>query len=323
MSSKGLKPSEKFEQRIKRIHDLIEQSGSQITWNDRLPDPHNPSQPRQIDITIRREGKLTLIECRMHKEKQDVKWIEELIGRRMSLNADAVIAVSATGFTTGAIAKAKAFGIILRDMHTLTEEEVSSWGCLTNVSLTFYEFKNVSLVFQFARNDLAGLSIESIEEYLRSLPDQLYGIFEKVCNRIDEDNPKRHPGKITAQLKNERMRIAGRPVVAIEFSTNFTVRKQELRIPSVVAYDAPGVEGSKRQAFIERVDLGAFEITQSTNNVFVVLDLSTVDIPANSKFHTVDFDFGRVITMHGCEIIGLPKMQIPLDGLFISFAPVE
>jgi hypothetical protein len=54
MSSKGQKPSEKFEQRIKRIHDLIEQPGSQITWNDRLPDPHNPSQARQIDISIRR-----------------------------------------------------------------------------------------------------------------------------------------------------------------------------------------------------------------------------------------------------------------------------
>jgi hypothetical protein len=139
----------------------------------------------------------------------------------MSLNADAVIAVSAAGFTAGAIAKAKAFGIILRDIHTLTEEEISSWGRLTSVSLTFYEFKNVGLVFLFARKDLTGLRIENIEEYLRSSPDQLYGIFQTVCNRIDENDPKSHPGKIAAQLEDERLRIAGRPVVTTEFSTNF------------------------------------------------------------------------------------------------------
>src|SRR3990167_4837804 len=102
--------SKKFEKQIKRIHDLIEQPGSRVTWNDHIPDPDNPVQPRQIDITINRDNSLTIIECRIHAKKQDVKWIEELIGRRMSLKADAVIAVSASGFTEGAIKKAKAYG---------------------------------------------------------------------------------------------------------------------------------------------------------------------------------------------------------------------
>src|SRR5206468_1211682 len=106
MSEEFVRPSEKFEQQISRIHQLIEQAGSEVTWNDDLPDPDNPSQPRQIDVTIRRDGKLTLVECRIHRERQDVKWIEELIGRRVSLHADAVIAVSFSGFTKGAILKA-------------------------------------------------------------------------------------------------------------------------------------------------------------------------------------------------------------------------
>ena len=85
------KESKEFEQRIHRLHELIEGSGAEVTWDDSLPDPDNPSQPRQIDVTIRRDGFLTLLECRLHKERQDVKWVEELMGRRISLYTHALI----------------------------------------------------------------------------------------------------------------------------------------------------------------------------------------------------------------------------------------
>ena len=62
-----LKESHLFEQRIHRIHELLEQSGAEVTWNDRVADPDNPKQARQIDVTIRRGQHLTLIECRLHK----------------------------------------------------------------------------------------------------------------------------------------------------------------------------------------------------------------------------------------------------------------
>src|SRR5262249_26261467 len=110
---------EAFEQQISRIHELLESSGADVTWNDHISDPDNASQPRQIDITIRRDGRLTLVECRLHRARQGVKWIEELIGRRMSLAADSIIAVSASGFTKGALKKAARFGIILRDLCAL------------------------------------------------------------------------------------------------------------------------------------------------------------------------------------------------------------
>src|ERR1700691_3202238 len=110
-----LPPHKRLERQVERIHQLIEVEGSVVTWNDRVPDPDNPRQSRQIDISIRRDGALTLVECRLHKEPQDVTWIEQLIGRRISLRADAVIAVSASGFTETAEEKAKRHGIILRD----------------------------------------------------------------------------------------------------------------------------------------------------------------------------------------------------------------
>jgi hypothetical protein len=314
------KPSDKCEQQIERIHQLLEQQGSEVTWNDHLPDPDNPSQPRQIDITIKREGKLTLVECRIHKEKQDVTWIEELIGRRASLNADAVIAVSASGFTDGAIKKAKAFGIILRDLLTLTKEEIAEWGHLTRVWVAFYEFTNVSLIFLFDPIHINSISVEEISEYLHRESDQLYGIFEMVAKQINDENPRGHHENFAVRLKSNKLKIVDWPIAGLDFSAKFALRRQELKIASVVAYDAPSIRATERSAFVEKVDVGDFEITQSSNNVIVTLDLTPIEIPPNCKFHGVDFDFNRVVTMHGLEIIGFPRTKIALKGIFVSFA---
>ena len=104
-------------------------------------------QSRQIDISIRREGALTLVECRLHKEPQDVTWIEQLIGRRISLRADAVIAVSASGFTETAEEKAKRHGIILRDFAGLSREEIQNWGRKWKLIVNYCEFTDVSCHF--------------------------------------------------------------------------------------------------------------------------------------------------------------------------------
>jgi hypothetical protein len=58
-----MKASKAFEQQIHRILELLEGSGAEVTWDDHIPDPDNPSRLRQIDITIRRDGKLTLVAC--------------------------------------------------------------------------------------------------------------------------------------------------------------------------------------------------------------------------------------------------------------------
>ena len=169
-----MKPSEKFERQIKRIHELIEQPDAITTWNDHFPDPDNPTQARQIDITIKRANQLTLIECRIYSKKQNVKWIEELIGRRLSLKADAIIAVSASGFTKGAISKAKVYGIILRDLLSLTEEEISSWGHNTKAYLTFYRCENISITFFFDKKYQGQIPINDLYDALLKHPQNTH-----------------------------------------------------------------------------------------------------------------------------------------------------
>jgi hypothetical protein len=81
------KESDEFEIMIARIHELLEGEDASVEWNEKIPDPDNQEQMRQVDVLIRKNGFTSLIECRLHKEPQNVKWIEELIGRRISLDA--------------------------------------------------------------------------------------------------------------------------------------------------------------------------------------------------------------------------------------------
>jgi hypothetical protein len=115
-----------LERQVHRIHELLVRSQADVTWNDHVPDPDNPEQLRQIDITIRREGKLTLIECRLSPRRQNVKWVEELMGRRQSLMAAEIIGVASAGFTAGAQKKAARFGVRLRDFEQLSDEEITN-----------------------------------------------------------------------------------------------------------------------------------------------------------------------------------------------------
>jgi hypothetical protein len=55
-----------------------------------------------------------------------------------------LIAVSASGFTKGAVKKAEAQGIILRTVHTLSEQEIRDWGRVTNVEIIYYEFTDTN-----------------------------------------------------------------------------------------------------------------------------------------------------------------------------------
>ena len=310
--------SKKFELQITRIHDLIEESDAEVTWDDHLPDPDNPEQLRQIDISIKREGKLTLIECRIHKKRQDVKWIEELIGRRKSLCADAIIAVSASGFTRGAILKAKAHGVILRDILSLTEQEISNWGKKTKVSITLFKYEQVLMTFVFDLKYFNRVSVDDVEQALLTQGSVFHGIFGQVATGIKKENPKLIPCLIKACLSSKKLRINDIPVSSILFHANFESQTQSYNIPSVVTYDTPETDALHRNVYVEQVELGQFEIMQSTDNVSVALDLSEIHMPKNCQFHTVNFEFTRSVSMDSIYMIGLPELGIPLSNFEIG-----
>ncbi|MBW2738232.1 MAG: restriction endonuclease [Deltaproteobacteria bacterium] len=310
--------SEKFELQIKRIHDLIEQSGAEITWDDHIPDPDNPEQPRQIDVSIKRDDTLTLLECRIHKKRQDVKWVEELIGRRISLNADAIIAVSASGFSRGAVLKAKAHGVILRDFLSLTEQEVQTWGKKTKVSVTLFKYDRISMVFTFDKVFQNKIFVDHIEQAFLEDGSKFRGIFDKVASGIEDKNPDLVPCLMQVGLSSRILTIQDVPIRSILFQAYFEADIQHFEIPSVVAYDTPEFGALERNVYVEQVELGEFEIMQSTDNVSVALDLSPITMPYNCQFRSVNFEFSRSVLMDSVYILGLPELGIPIANLDIG-----
>lgn len=306
------KESDNFEKQIERIHSLLEGESSAVTWNDHLPDPDNPSQPRQIDVSIRRDDALTIVECRIQADPQDVTWIEELIGRRTSLKADAVIAVSASGFTRGAVLKAKAYGIILRDVKSLTEEEVRDWGKRTTVSVDLYHFDNIAMRFIFSKTDANAISLEDVEEAILNREIGLAPLLDRLVEKLG-NNDNMVPTLVEGRATPTGLLAKGKHVVGIDLCAECRHEEKVLSIPTIVAYDSPEPEALERNTYVEIVEQGRFEITQSSDVVSVAVDVSSIERPKSAKLGRMRFKFSRPVEMR--EIVLLGDIDL---GLWVS-----
>lgn len=132
---------------------------------------------------------------------------------------------------------------------------------------------------------------------------------------IEERKLLGKPGRFRGIFKVEGIAVCGVNIEQLEFAAGVKKIIQDLKIPAVVAYDAPEVQAAKRNVLIEKVAFGDFEITQSSNKVFVAADLTQVKCPPNCQFKYFRFDFGREVTMESLEILGLPKFVIPIEKI--------
>lgn len=96
---------------------------------------------REIDIRITNRNNpkdRLLVECRAHKRRQDVQWIDALEGKARSLGFPKAVAVSASGFTKAALSEARDRGI--NTLH-LNEAEEVDWGkwAFSELGVVVYE----------------------------------------------------------------------------------------------------------------------------------------------------------------------------------------
>jgi len=113
------KQTNAFQKLIHHIHSKIENTDAKVTESASLIEK-NIAEPiaREIDVLIEKEvnGKIAkiAIECRDRSDKDDITWVDSLVGKYKNLDAHKVIAVSNSGFSRAAILKAKANGIELK-----------------------------------------------------------------------------------------------------------------------------------------------------------------------------------------------------------------
>ncbi|MCO8124260.1 restriction endonuclease [Stieleria sp. TO1_6] len=106
---------------------MSDTDGATITESAMVID-RDSNDEREIDWLLKRSVAgvdiAIALECRDHKRKGDVTWIDQLIGKYRSLPVDRIVAVASAGFTKSAIVKAAANRV---DCKTLEEAEITDW----------------------------------------------------------------------------------------------------------------------------------------------------------------------------------------------------
>jgi hypothetical protein len=315
-----MKTSDAFEQQIHRIYALLADSGAEVKWNDHILDPDNPTQTRQIDVTIRRAGVLTLVECRQHKSRQDVKWIEELIGRRISLAAHAVIAVSSSGFTAGARAKANKHGVILRDLRHLSDQEIASWGQRVALKLFFYQYSKLEASLLFEHESILKIDSEQAKSELKCHPC-VQSLFNAAAQKLGEANliADEQPGRTMEfglRLEFDGFRLCGESVLEVVFSGKARLITLEVAPSLVYAFGEPNKDFGLREAMIQAFSsLGKTAITHGGSRTWTFLDLSELEIPPFCQFRFWKQDAGQEMDHEAIELqLGQKLEQLKVTG---------
>ncbi|WP_100178204.1 restriction endonuclease [Bradyrhizobium nitroreducens] len=315
------KPSTTFERQVERIHRLLEPRYSKVVWNDRMPDPDNPDQSRQIDINIDRDGEKIHVECRVHKNPQDVKWIEELIGRRASLRPDAMIAVSSSGFTEGAIKKAAAFSIHLRTLSTLTDDEIRLWVDPARALLVFYEFIDCRLSIEIL--DVAPPEPTVITQEDGSAVDWR-SLFEPAMARFDKSPELDHETRPFALEGLAAILVNGKRPNRMKLTARARRVKRPLPLSAILQYADPQLKVSD-VARVQKHANDVLEIIQSSDQVAVVFNPASIAVPPNCFFHNIAMDFSDPVSMNWVK---LASAQVPTQSpieidVMIGYNPRE
>ncbi len=303
--------SDEFEKQVERILRVLEAEGASITWNDRIPDPDNPDQLRQIDISLRREGRLTLVECRAHARSQDVKWIEELYGRKVSLGAHSVIAVSASGFTEGAVRKAERLGVFARDLRNLSDEEIHTWGRGTRVRMSYVRFQEVD-AFLIASPIAVPSLIHPLTMFRTSTGASwpVDDLFRNAATQIaNHDLPENRV--VRMRYFTKELFFGAAPIPELVFQAKWRWLHGDLVLPTVLAFGPPTSTISEQQAYIERADHSRTEIHHGSRGVVALVDVAAAHPLDGAFLRRVDLDLGQPLPLRGIGLIGVGE---PLLG---------
>jgi hypothetical protein len=134
--------SNPFQRLIFRIHEQLAAMALPCTVQQSAmtAEPSSGSE-RETDVCIvtgvPNLGLKWAIECRDHSRPQSISWIDELLGKYVDLDYDKVVAVSSSGFTRAALAKAKKHDI---ECRTFEEAVGTDWPSeFVKIGLAFVE----------------------------------------------------------------------------------------------------------------------------------------------------------------------------------------
>lgn len=264
-----------FEKVVARIHEILEPDGTIIIWNDHVSDSSNSKQLRQIDITIHRSDADIRIECRHRKKPENVRWIEEMIGKRARLNLDHIICVSSSGFTKTAQLAASDAGIELKTLTQLTDQEIYEWKDEAEVYILCFKVHILRITLFLQSNNiqkdelLSGFSDN--EDYIEST---IISYFHN-CGEMKLNLDKLESYSMIHELPSVRS-FGKQKLYKIEIVGQFTPFHK--RVP--ITYKGTYKSGEAKYGTVER--FGAFiEIIKSDRLITSTINFEEINLDVN------------------------------------------
>lgn len=305
-----------FEKVIGEIYDVLKENNTQVTVNGKIADPDNPKQARQIDIIIVNGDIITLVECRDHNAPQNVKWIEELMGRMVSLNANYIIGVSSSGFTEGAIQKANKHGIKLRELDTLSSEELKAWGKECTIECEYAIFQKLKVIFRFDKLPKKELIPDDYTKFYDSNGSLALEILPDIIDKITS-------GEI---LENKKYKLTFGVHKTVPFNAelnviNFIVELRMNRskvihkISQASLFGSPLEDKLERTTSIQKFDYENWKIIENETKGHISFDVSQLSHPENSYL------FGWKVS--GLDDLKIYNVQVGFKGGANLFSCME
>jgi len=288
----GMTPEE-FERRVAHIHRVLSERGSKVTWNDRISDPDTPEQMRQVDVSIVDEHGMTIVECRHRKRPQDVQWVEELYGRKQSLNAAQVIGVSSSGFTQPALKKAERLGVFLRTLTEVSDREVQAWGTRARVIFTYIEMSDIKLYLVGSDRITMPADSRAALDALRKSDGSdwpLDDLISRVARWMLDTGL--HQGPMVCSIeKPVDMFLGSAPIKEVLFRYNWRTVEREQVMPALLQYSGP-------ESVLGRMESSSHSqtsIVQAPEGASVLVDVSVRSFVPCGILARVNVEFGQPI----------------------------
>lgn len=291
-----------FEKLNSRIEKLRQTTKATVKWNAHIPDPDDPNESRQIDVLIQNGSLRTGVECRLRDGVQSVMWVEELIGRKQSLQLDGMIGVAVNGFSKLAQKKAQHHGIVLYDFRTLTDAEIASWAGAATVDATFVQFDPLVIVAGVAQSDAARLPTNVTFQH-----NQKDG-YSVVMDMVRDDAASNQGIQRHISLNTSGFNIHGVPVTILNVGFIAHTVAISSTCTAVQAVDTPGTPVLQRDITVQRFDHTVSEVIRKQDDVHLVVDVSKLQPPPNSILHEMRIAFPSTVTLRGYELVGERRM---------------
>jgi len=197
-----------FEELIAWIQTCLHKNAT-IKANEKIKDI-DTGKPRQVDITIRLSDGPTeflgIVEVRDRRRPVGVRYVEEILGKIRSTQADAAFLVSRSGFTKTAMDKARHLGIRILTFEEAKTEDWSGWlECRTfgvvqlkyqNPVVTLFEYETDKVIIPSKRiidilknNPNAKIIDDENGTHTVSLHDLIYKIVNTFTKQVRKNIP--------------------------------------------------------------------------------------------------------------------------------------